>query len=84
MDCEWLLPSRGGVATPHGRRCPICAPLPQQYSTGNNFYLNRIDFKPAGQLLPGQANVTDDQFNTLVFEHVKELWTSFGALMEIW
>eukprot|EP00050_Salpingoeca_kvevrii_P006858 m.292192 g.292192 ORF g.292192 m.292192 type:complete len:631 (-) comp12583_c0_seq1:139-2031(-) len=54
------------------------------YSTGNNFYLNVMNFEPAGALLPGQANVTTDQYNALVFEHVKELWTRFGSLFEIW
>eukprot|EP00049_Salpingoeca_infusionum_P017725 m.354135 g.354135 ORF g.354135 m.354135 type:complete len:581 (-) comp16928_c0_seq1:238-1980(-) len=54
------------------------------YSTGNNFYLNRINFNPAGSLLPGQANVTDDQYNALVMQHVTELWTKFGNLTEIW
>ncbi|EGD82141.1 hypothetical protein PTSG_02815 [Salpingoeca rosetta] len=55
------------------------------YSTGNNFYLNRIDFKPAGALLPGQVvNVTDKEYNTLVFEHVRELWSRYGNLTEIW
>lgn len=50
----------------------------------NNFYLNRINFEPAGSLLPGQVNVTDDQYNALVFQHVTELWTLFGNLTEIW
>eukprot|EP00056_Hartaetosiga_gracilis_P003668 m.65889 g.65889 ORF g.65889 m.65889 type:complete len:586 (-) comp11539_c6_seq2:510-2267(-) len=54
------------------------------YSTGNNYYLNRINFAPAGPLLPGMGNVTNDQYNALVFEHVKELWERFGSLTEIW
>ena len=54
------------------------------YSTGNNFYLNRINFQPAGKLLPGQANVTDSVYNALVLAHVTELWSQFGNLTEIW
>eukprot|EP00054_Salpingoeca_dolichothecata_P022575 m.148285 g.148285 ORF g.148285 m.148285 type:complete len:456 (+) comp24385_c1_seq5:15-1382(+) len=54
------------------------------YSTGNNFYLNRINFKQAGPLLPGQGNVTDDQFNDIVVAQLTELWSSYGSLGEIW
>ncbi|EDQ84113.1 uncharacterized protein MONBRDRAFT_13124 [Monosiga brevicollis MX1] len=54
------------------------------YSTGNNYFLNRDGFKRIGNPLPGQVDLTDEQYNILVFEHVKELWTRFGSLFEIW
>jgi hypothetical protein len=55
-----------------------------QYSVGRNFYLNVHNWAPAGPLLPGQVNVTVDQFNQIVSEQTKELWTKFGNLTEIW
>ena len=55
------------------------------YSTGNNFYLNRRGFVPdLPKTLPGQVNVTDAQFESLVIQHVTELWTQYGELVEIW
>eukprot|EP00759_Apiculatamorpha_spiralis_P008892 PhF_6_TR1571/c0_g1_i1/m.2861/K01206/FUCA; alpha-L-fucosidase len=55
------------------------------YSTGNNFYLNRVHYQPAvSPPLPGQANVTDAQFEALVIAHITELWTQNGELTEIW
>eukprot|EP01012_Entosiphon_sulcatum_P023067 TRINITY_DN28054_c0_g1_i1.p2 TRINITY_DN28054_c0_g1~~TRINITY_DN28054_c0_g1_i1.p2 ORF type:complete len:452 (+),score=93.83 TRINITY_DN28054_c0_g1_i1:50-1405(+) len=54
------------------------------YSTGNNFYLNTVNFQPAGAPLPGQAKVTMDQYYALVIDQVTELWTAFGNLTEIW
>lgn len=54
------------------------------YSTGANAYLNMNNFAPAGKLMPGQQNVTLDEYNAIVFAQVKELWTTFGELDEIW
>lgn len=48
------------------------------YSTGNNYFLNRDGFKRIGNPLPGQVDVSDDDFNNLVFAQTKELWTKFG------
>jgi hypothetical protein len=45
---------------------------------GNNYFLNRINFAPIGEPLPGQVNVTDEEYNALVFAHVTELWSRFG------
>eukprot|EP01006_Ploeotia_vitrea_P002455 TRINITY_DN107596_c0_g1_i1.p1 TRINITY_DN107596_c0_g1~~TRINITY_DN107596_c0_g1_i1.p1 ORF type:complete len:454 (+),score=28.95 TRINITY_DN107596_c0_g1_i1:29-1390(+) len=55
------------------------------YSTGNNFYLNTVNFKPdLKHLLPGQVNVTQKEYNRLVLEQLQELWTEYGNLTEIW
>eukprot|EP00042_Codosiga_hollandica_P045508 m.464191 g.464191 ORF g.464191 m.464191 type:complete len:460 (+) comp57045_c1_seq14:106-1485(+) len=54
------------------------------YSVGNNFFLNRMNFEVAGDLLPGQVNVTDEQWNTIIAAQLTELWTQFGNLTEIW
>ena len=35
-------------------------------------------------LLPGQVLVTQAQFEDIAFESVKELWTLYGNLTEIW
>lgn len=31
-----------------------------------------------------QVNVTDDEYNALVFQHLTNLWSQFGNLTEIW
>jgi alpha-L-fucosidase len=48
------------------------------YSTGNNYFLNRDTFKKIGTPLPGQVDVSDEEFDNLVFEQTAELWTKFG------
>jgi alpha-L-fucosidase len=35
-------------------------------------------------LLPGQANVTQDEYEDMAIDLVTELWTQFGNLTEIW
>ena len=56
------------------------------YSLTNNFFLNARDHvvQPASSLLPGQANVTQQQFEDIALAQVTELWTDFGNLTEIW
>ena len=56
------------------------------YSLPRNFFLNVADFKvqdPA-TLMPGQARVTQAQFEDLAYAHMVELWTTFGNLTEVW
>ena len=40
--------------------------------------------QPPSTLQPGQANVTQAQYEDLALAQVKELWTEFGSLSEIW
>lgn len=40
--------------------------------------------KPAATLLPGQINVTQDQFEDISVAAVTELWSTYGPLNEIW
>jgi hypothetical protein len=56
------------------------------YSLTNNFFLNAAghNVQPPSTLLPGQANVTQAQYEDLALAQVKELWTEFGDLTEIW
>jgi hypothetical protein len=56
------------------------------YSLTNNFYLNVRGHKANGPrgCLPGQACVTQAQFEALALAQVEELWTKFGDLTEIW
>ena len=56
------------------------------YSLTNNFYLNvrGHNVQPPSSLLPGQANVTQSQYEDLALAQVTELWTEFGGLTEIW
>ncbi len=56
------------------------------YSLTNNFFLNVAGHyvRPSSSLLPGQANVTQSQYEDLAIAQMTELWTSFGGLTEIW
>lgn len=56
------------------------------YSLTNNFYLNLFSFKvrDPSTLIPYQVNITQEQWEVLALESLKELWTSFGNLTEIW
>lgn len=56
------------------------------YSLTNNFFLNvgNHNVNPPNTLLPGQVNVTQQQFEDIAFNSVQELWTQFGNLTEIW
>jgi hypothetical protein len=56
------------------------------YSLTNNFYLNvhSHQVQPSSTLLPNQINVTQQGFEDVAFDSVKELWTQFGNLTEIW
>ena len=40
--------------------------------------------QPKIPLLPGQANVTQAEFEALALAQVNELWTEYGDLGEIW
>ena len=37
-----------------------------------------------GPLLPNQIRVTQQEYNALVLAHLRELWTSYGELEELW
>ena len=37
-----------------------------------------------GPLLPNQIRVTQQEYNALVLAHLRELWTSYGKLEELW
>mmetsp|Transcript_30038 Transcript_30038/g.44514 ORF Transcript_30038/g.44514 Transcript_30038/m.44514 type:complete len:469 (+) Transcript_30038:78-1484(+) len=56
------------------------------YSLKDSFYLNAIGdaVKPPSTLLPGQVNVTQDQFEDISVAAVTELWSRYGDLAEIW
>jgi len=54
------------------------------YSTTNNYFAARDGGKLIEPLRQGQLNITDDQFNDLVFGQLKELWSNYGNLTEIW
>ena len=56
------------------------------YSLTNNFFLNEAGFsvRPPSTLLPGQANVTQAQFEAIALASITELWTAFGSLNECW
>ena len=55
------------------------------YSLTNNFYLNAAahNVQPPSTLLPGQANITQAQYEAIILEQVTELWTENGDLAEV-
>ena len=55
------------------------------YSLKINFYLNVKHFEIQNTtLLPGQQNVTHQEFEEVALAQCKELWSSYGNLTEIW
>lgn len=56
------------------------------YSLTNNFYLNTLghNTRPPSTLLPGQANITQAEYEDLSVALMTELWSDFGALTELW
>lgn len=55
------------------------------YSLTNNFKLNVLTHNvQPGPLLPGQLNVTQQEFEDFAFNSVAELWSRYGNLTEIW
>lgn len=42
------------------------------------------DFDNKTHLLAGQINVTHEEYETMALGHLKELWTNYGELTEIW
>jgi len=56
------------------------------FSLTNNFYLNTFGHstRPPSTLLPGQANVTQQGYEDTSLSLMKELWTQFGQLEEVW
>ena len=39
---------------------------------------------PTTTLLPGMANVTQEEFEDLAMEQLTELWSDYGIFTEIW
>ena len=60
-------------------------PARSYYSLTNNFYLNTFGHttKPPSTLYPGQANVTQAEYEDISISMMSELWTDFGSLTEI-
>jgi hypothetical protein len=50
-----------------------------------NSYSYDINYKIQNSTLqPGQLNVTQATYDTVVLQQVRELWTNYGSLNEIW
>jgi alpha-L-fucosidase len=56
------------------------------YSILKNYKLCRVwnDNSCLDTILPGQLNVTADEYHSVVRQQVTELWTDYGALAEVW
>ena len=56
------------------------------YSLPRNFYLNvaRHSAHASDNILPGQHNVSQSEYQRISLSHLKELWSNYGNLTEIW
>ena len=55
------------------------------YGLNENYYLNVADGKVLDTpLVEGQAKVTQELYGLIVLAQMKELWTNYGELSEIW
>ena len=55
------------------------------YSLNQNYYLNVGGGKILNTpLVPGQGNVTQELYGKIVLAQVRELWTNYGSLAELW
>ena len=56
------------------------------YSLTTNFYLNVKQHYVNGSkhILPGQQNITQEQFESIATKHLTELWSQYGDFTEIW
>ena len=56
------------------------------YALNENFYLNvgRGKVINVSTLYPGQINVTQDLYNKIVLAQMRELWSNYGQLSELW
>lgn len=81
-DWRWLhdLKSTSNVDDALSLQCAI------QCSLQDNFYLNVHSNGQVshGRLLPGMANVTQSEFDTLALAQLRELWTNNGNVSEAW
>ncbi|XP_065890625.1 uncharacterized protein [Dysidea avara] len=55
------------------------------YGLNENFYLNVASGKVMNTTLsPGQQNVTQDLYNKIILAQMRELWSNYGELSELW
>lgn len=82
------IPFRGGSYDVVKEFVTACATYGIQpgiyYSLNENFYLNAKNGIVQNNTISGQANVTQEQYGKIVLAQVKELWTNYGELSEIW
>ncbi len=70
--------------TTHLHPPPHTPPPPPPPAPGS-FYLHVAGHSvQPGNPLPGQANVTQAQFEDIAIAHMTEIWNNFGDLTEIW
>lgn len=73
----------GGRGGSRASRLVVIQPLPPPT---HSFYLNTFghSVKPPSTLLPGQAAVTQAEYEALSLKLMSELWSDFGPLQEVW
>eukprot|EP00035_Acanthoeca_spectabilis_P038765 m.55999 g.55999 ORF g.55999 m.55999 type:complete len:711 (+) comp9286_c0_seq2:153-2285(+) len=50
----------------------------------NNAFLNVRSGKVGTEWIPGQARITQDQYTQVLLANLRQLWTDYGPLTEVW
>eukprot|EP01059_Diplonema_ambulator_P010758 TRINITY_DN20796_c0_g1_i1.p1 TRINITY_DN20796_c0_g1~~TRINITY_DN20796_c0_g1_i1.p1 ORF type:complete len:540 (+),score=167.42 TRINITY_DN20796_c0_g1_i1:68-1687(+) len=50
----------------------------------NNAFLNVVKGVVQPNPIPGQANITQDQYTQILLANLRQLWTDYGQLAEVW
>lgn len=50
----------------------------------NNAFLNVHNGRVGTKWLPGQARLTQDQYSQVLLANLRQLWTNYGELAEVW
>eukprot|EP01064_Diplonema_japonicum_P023838 TRINITY_DN3427_c0_g1_i1.p1 TRINITY_DN3427_c0_g1~~TRINITY_DN3427_c0_g1_i1.p1 ORF type:complete len:560 (+),score=179.98 TRINITY_DN3427_c0_g1_i1:64-1680(+) len=50
----------------------------------NNAFLNVVGGKVQPNTIPGQAKITQDQYYQILLANLRQLWTNYGPLAEVW
>ena len=54
------------------------------YIINQNYFLSFSDGKIVPRTAPGQQQVTDADYEAIVLAQLRELWTAYGSLVELW
>jgi hypothetical protein len=68
----------------HHRDMCALSPVSCSYSVVSNAMCNVCNGEVQPGAGPGQLKLTQEEYNSLVYAHLTELWGNFGPLAEVW